>query len=194
MEELLDEFLDTHKLPKDNFKVWLNYQGPIATREYEQMDDFTHVCDLSNAKEKLELLMPYAKLVSERTESFDPTLYIVTHPIKFLKPLDNTNDMLNVLALSKAPITKYVVLKENAGEHEIRFFTMNDGAITMFILFADRLHCCCVDNLEKYILDIDDGFVSVTGQPIRWGEYALAFNKWKASGYTYKLRINLNTP
>ena len=100
--------------------------------------------------------------------------------------------MLNVLSLAKlvygTPITKYVVLKDNVGIDEIRFFTMRDGAITMFILFPDMLHCCCVDNREKYILDIDDGFVSVFGKPVTWGVYSQAFNKWKAADYSYKLK------
>lgn len=193
MEELLDEFLESNKLPKDNFKIWIHYQGPIATREYELMDDFMYG-DLADETRDGKSFLSYAKLIHEQTQSFDPTVYIVTPPVKFMVPLASIDEMINVLALTKlvykTPITKYAVLKDNVGIDEIRFFTMRDGAITMFILFPDMLHCCCVDNREKYMLDIDDGFVSVFGKPINWGEYSVSFNKWKEAGYSYKLKIN----
>lgn len=82
MEELLQAFLESNKLPKDNFKIWINYQGPIATREYELMDDFMY--ESADETKNGRSFLSYAKLIHEKTEQFDPTVYIVTPPVKFM--------------------------------------------------------------------------------------------------------------
>lgn len=194
----------------NSFEVRLNYAGSADEREYNLMSDFTDaVVNKYLTKKVIESFYKRAEKLATKIIEYVPIPMVAlqqvqqvqqvqqTPPTKFKHKFENINQMIGFLALLKTkfnlPITKFMVLQQNCNRSEIRFFikkqTESKSVIQMFILLDDLLHYCSSDNVEKYILDIDDGFFTIFGQKILHGEFYESFNRWKNSAYSYRLKI-----
>ncbi|AYV85184.1 MAG: hypothetical protein Satyrvirus6_16 [Satyrvirus sp.] len=194
------------------FDVRIVYFGNMSMREFQQIHDFTD--ELSNKYLKManEKLIILAKYLTNEIQCFGFTQHMFTEPIILNPKLTSIQEMLSFLSILKTKfniqIVKYLVLKKNAKMNEIRFYTVSvpppnlypqqqntnqnvQKIMRMFVLFEDYLFCCNPTTNEKYLLDIDDGFLTVSNQKVVHGEYHKSFNKWKKSGYNKKLKIKM---